>query len=68
MLTDALQAPHNIGQMRAEDSAVGVYLIDHNVAQVSKESVPPRVLREHALMQHIGVRENDIAAIAYLAA
>ena len=51
--------------MRTEHAAVAVYLVDDDVAQVLEELRPFRVMRQHALMQHVGVADDDVAVQPY---
>jgi hypothetical protein len=44
----------------AEDAAVHVRLVDDDVAQVREDVSPTVVVREHAHVEHVGVREDDV--------
>ena len=46
--------------MRAQDPAVGVALIDHDVAQRSQEARPPLVARQEGEVQEVGVGQDDV--------
>ena len=59
-----LQAAHDIGDIGSEHAAIGVHLVNNNHAQVGEESPPAAVIRENALVQHVGVGENDVAPVA----
>ncbi len=48
--------------MRAVDAAQAVQLVDHHVAQVLEELHPLRVVRQDALVEHVGVRHHDVRA------
>ena len=61
---DAAQAPQHVGHVAAEDAAVLVDLVDHHVAQVLEELHPQGVMRQDALVQHVGVGDHDVAAAA----
>ena len=50
--------------MAAENAAVGVQLVEHDVAQVFKEAHPAGVVRQDAGVEHVGVREDHVAALA----
>ena len=61
---DAAQAPQNVGQMAAEDAAVGVQFVQDDVAQIFEEARPFGVVRQDAGVQHVWIREDDVAAFA----
>ena len=50
--------------MRTEHAAVGVHLIDHHVLQVLEELRPFGVMRQDALVQHVGIGDDDVAVRA----
>ncbi len=50
--------------MRAVDPAQAVQLVDHDVAQVLEELHPLGVVRQDALVQHVGVGDHDVRARA----
>ena len=54
--------------MRAEDAAVHVRLVDDDVAQVVQHVRPEVVPRQHADMEHVGVREDEVRPLADLPA
>jgi hypothetical protein len=41
-----------------------VELVDHDEREAREESTPLRVVREHAGVQHVRVRQHDVAAVA----
>ena len=47
--------------MRAEHAAVGVHFVNHDVTQTIEELRPARVMRQNALVQHIGVGNHNIS-------
>ena len=47
--------------MRAEDSAVGVQLVDDDVFEILEIVGPFRVVGEDAGVQHVGVRDDDVS-------
>ena len=57
--TEAAQPAEHVGHMRAEDAPVDVHLVDDDDAQGGEERCPPRVLRQDAHVQHVGVGEDD---------
>ncbi len=54
--------------MRAEDAAVHVRLVDDDVAEVVEDVAPAVVVREHAHVEHVGVREDEVRPLADLPA
>jgi len=61
---DAAQAAKNVGEMTAQNAAVGVQLIENDVTEIFEEADPFRVVRENAGVDHVGIREDDVAAFA----
>ena len=57
---DAAQASQQVGDVGAEDAAQHVQLVDHDVAQAHEEGGPARVVRQDAVVQHLGVGEHDV--------
>ena len=53
---DAPQPPQHVGQMAAEHAAIGVQFVQHDVAQVLKQALPARVVRQDSRVQHVRVR------------
>ena len=47
-------------QVAAEHAAIGVQLVDDDVAQVLEQLRPPRVVRQDPRVQHVGVGEDDL--------
>ena len=54
------QASQDVRHVRAEDSAVDVRLVDHDEAQVRENVSPAIVVREHADVEHVRVREQRV--------
>ena len=52
---DAVQPTEHIGQVRAENPAVRMHLIDHNIPKVSEKSIPSGMVRKDALVEHVRV-------------
>jgi len=50
--------------MTAEDTPVLMHLINHNIFQVFKELNPKRMVRQDALVQHVGIGHHDVPATA----
>ena len=59
---DALHAPQHVGEVAAEDAAIGVQLVDDDEAQVLEQLRPLRVVRQDPRVQHVGVAEHDVRA------
>ena len=59
---DSLQTPEEVGQVATEHAAVGVQLVDDHVLQVLEDPRPLRVVGEDPLVQHVGVRQDDVCA------
>jgi len=60
---DALQAAHDVGEVRPKDAAISVQLVDHDVLQVRKEPRPARVMRHDARVQHVRIGEQNPSAL-----
>ena len=54
------QPPEDVGHVRAEHAAQAVQLVDHDVAEVLEQLHPLRVVRQDALVEHVGVRDHDV--------
>ncbi len=61
---NALKASYDVGNLTAEQTAIRVELVDHDVLQARKEAPPPCVVRQDACVQHVGVRHDDVPALA----
>jgi hypothetical protein len=62
---DATQPPDHVGDVGTEHTAVGMHLVDDHEAQVLEELRPLGVMRQHALVQHVRVRDHDVAPGAH---
>ena len=60
------QPPEHVPDVRAEDAAVDVRLVDDDVAQVVEHVAPAVVVREDADVEHVGVREDHVRRLADL--
>ena len=58
------QAPQHVGHVRAEHAAVDVRLVDHHPGEVGAARRPSSVVRQHAHVQHVRVREDQVRAVA----
>jgi len=67
-VAEAAQAAHDLGDVRAEDAAVHVRLVEHDVPQAVDELGPALVVGQDADVQHVGVGEHDRGAGADLGA
>ena len=56
----------DVGQVGAEHAAIGVNLVDNDVAQVLKQLDPLGVVRQDARMQHIRIGDDDVTGLADL--
>ncbi len=61
---EAAQTAQDLGDMGAEDPAVGVALVDDDVLQRLEEGGPAGVGREYAAVQHVGVGEDVVGVLA----
>ena len=52
------QAPQHVADVRAEDAAVDVRLVDDDVAEVREHVAPAVVVRQDADVEHVRVRED----------
>jgi hypothetical protein len=55
---DAKQAAHDVGEVRAEYTAVGVQLVDDDILQIREQPRPRGVVRHDARMKHVRVGEQ----------
>ena len=61
----APQPPQHERHVRAEDAAVGVRLVDHDVREVGQHVRPAPVVGQDADVQHVGVRQDRIGEAAH---
>ena len=61
---DAAQAAQHVADVRAEDAAVDVRLVDDDDREVGEEVRPRRVVREDPEVEHVGVGEDDVGVAA----
>src|SRR6266436_5854415 len=62
--SDATKAAEDVAEVAAEDAAVGVQLVEHDVAEAFEEARPARVMREDPGVQHVRVGQDDVAFFA----
>ena len=62
------QAAQHVRDVRAEHAAVDVRLVDDDVAEVVQHVRPEVVARQHADVEHVGVREHEVRPLADLPA
>jgi len=48
----------------AEHTAIGVQLIDHDIAQILEQARPARVVRQNSRVQHVRIRQDDVPLLA----
>ena len=65
---ESSQPAQDVRDVRAEDAAVDVRLVDDDVAEVREDVSPAVVVREDADVEHVGVREDDVRPLADLPA
>jgi hypothetical protein len=61
---DSPQAAEHVGDVRAEDSAVDVRLVDDDDGEVREHVGPGGVVGEDADVEHVGVGEHDVGVAA----
>ena len=62
------QPPQDVRDVRAEDAAVHVCLVDDDVAQVVQDVAPAVVARQNPDVEHVGVRQDSVRPAADLRA
>ena len=62
------QPPQHVGDVRAEDAAVDVRLVDDDVAEVVQHVGPEVVLGQHADVEHVRVGQDQVRPLADLPA
>ena len=60
----AAGAAQHVGDVAAEDAAVGVQLVKDDVTQAAEEAHPAGVVRQDAQVQHIGIGDEDARLVA----
>ena len=61
---DPAQPAQDVRQVAAEHAAIGVQLVDDDVAQVFEQLRPAWMVRQHPRMEHVRVGEHDMRAAA----
>ena len=64
VLADPPQPAQHVGQVAAEDAAIGVELVDDDVAKVLEQLRPARMVRQDPRVDHVGVGKHDVRAAA----
>ena len=64
VLADAPQPAEHVRDVTAEDPALRVQLVDHDVAQPHHERRPALVRRQDPDVQHVGIGEHDVRVLA----
>ena len=62
MPTDAVQPAEHVPQMAPEYAAIGVKLVENDVAKILEKLRPARVMRQDSRVQHVGIAEHDVRA------
>ena len=62
------QPAQHVRDVRAEDAAVDVGLVDDHVGEVREHVAPAVVVREHAHVEHVRVGEDQVRPLAHLPA
>ena len=65
---DPAEAAEDVADVRAEDAAVDVRLVDDDVGQVREHVSPAVVVRQDADVEHVGVGEDEVRPLADLPA
>ncbi len=61
---DAHETTEDVRHARSEDAAEGVDFVDDDVGEVAEELRPLGVIRKDAGVEHPGVREHEVSAVA----
>ena len=61
---DAPQPAQNIAKMAAKNAAIGMQFVQNDVAKILEQARPARVVRQDAGVQHVRVRQNNVAFFA----
>ena len=62
------EAPEDVRDVRPEDAAVDVRLVDDDEAEVREHVAPAVVMRQHADVEHVRVGQDDVRPLADLPA
>ena len=60
VLAQSKQSTDDVGDVAAEDAAIGVRLVDHHVAQLLEQLEPLRVMRQDRRMEHVRVGHHHL--------
>ena len=64
VLADPPEPAQHVRDVAAEDPALRVQLVDHDVAQPHHERGPPLMRRQDPDVQHVGIGEHDVGVLA----
>ena len=64
VLADTPKPPQHVRDVAPEDPALGVELVDHDVAQAHHEGCPPLMGWQDPDVEHVGVGEHDVRVLA----
>jgi hypothetical protein len=65
---DSLEPPHDVRDVRTENAAVRVDLVDHDVLEPREKARPLRVIGKNPRVEHVGIREEHFRLVAEPAA
>ena len=63
-MCNPFESADDIGNMRAEYSAIGVCFVDDDVFEICEEIRPVGVVRQNPGVKHVGVGEDDVGGFA----
>ena len=61
---DPAQPAQHLGDVRPEDPAVVVALVDHDEGELGEEGAPPLVPGQQRVVQHVGVGQDVLGVVA----
>jgi hypothetical protein len=64
MPADPAKPAQHVAQMAAEHAAIGVQLVDDDVAEILEQLRPPRMMRQDPRVQHVRIAEHQVRARA----
>ena len=62
MATESPEAAQHVGHVAAEDAAIGVQLVDDDVAEVLEQHRPLRVMGQDPRVHHVGIGQHQVGA------
>ena len=61
---NASQAAENVAEVASENAAISMQFVENDVAKIFEQPCPARVMRQDAGVQHIRIRQHDVAFLA----